>query len=156
MYLWRWRKIHAEAETKALQDSDSELNSDELNGEEKSSSEYSSESEGRGANDEPEISDFHSEVSYEDEPVSSESEEEFHDVPEEEQKPFTEKLASLCSKNKQTRKSTNELLALLREEGLPVPKDSPKNTTKHYCWRKVWRAVQVLWPGIRNKKYNWR
>lgn len=126
MYLRRWRKIHAEAETLALQDSDSEPtgNSDELNGEERSSSEYSRDSEGRGANDEPEISDFHSEVSYEDEPVSSESEEEFHDVPEEEQKPFTEKLASWCSKNKQTRKSTNELLALLREDGLPLPKDS--------------------------------
>ena len=120
MYLRRWRTIHAEAEAFA-QDSDSEP---ELNMEE--SSEYStSGSEGRGSNDEPESSDFQSEISYEEEPVSSDSEDEFHEVPEEdEQQSFTEKLASWCSRNKHTRKSTNELLAMLREEGLPVPKDS--------------------------------
>lgn len=132
MYLRRWRKIHAEAEAFA-QDSDSEP---ELNMEE--SSEYStSGSEGRGSNDEPESSDFQSEISYEEEPVSSDSEDEFHEVPEEdEQQSFTEKLASWCSRNKHTRKSTNELLAMLREEGLLVPKDSrtlQKNTTKHNC-----------------------
>lgn len=108
MYLRRWRIIHTEAETLALQDSDSEPNSDEPNGDEKSSSEYPSESEGRGAKDEPEILDFHSEISHEGEPISSDSEEEFHEVPEDEQKPLTEKLASWCSRNKQTRKSTNE------------------------------------------------
>lgn len=115
MYLRRWRKIHAEAEAFA-QDSESEP---ELNMEERSSSDYSSSgSEGRGSNDEPESSDFQSEISYEEEPVSSDSEDEFHGVTEkDEQQTFTEKQASWCSRNKYNRKSPNELLAMLREEG---------------------------------------
>ena len=56
-------------------------------------------SEGRGSNDEPESSDFQLEISYEEEPVSSDSEDEFHEVPgEDEQQSFIEKTSIMVFK----------------------------------------------------------
>ena len=136
-YKQRWHKIHSEASALAQNETDSE-NSVEDNSDTNvhndndrpstsaSGDQLSNTCSSGGDTDFMESeSDLGSDFGYNEAPESSDSSDTDDEIqaPEEEVT-FKEKLSSWCTRNNCTRACTNELLTMLREEGIAVPKDA--------------------------------
>lgn len=124
-YLKRWRKIRSEAAKIALEctsEDDSHDNLDNPNECDENGGENLAAEENSTSQESDELGDTDSDFGYKDY-VSTDSEQGVESAKEDEVT-FQEKLASWATRSKCGRSQINELLGILKDEGLEVPKDS--------------------------------